>query len=76
MRMSQIALYMQMSGAVTGRGAGLRWLKLPRKRPCLPSMMPGLRYLSRGELRIASTAVRGRAGRKPGGVNASAGSAC
>lgn len=75
MRMSQIALFMQMSGSITGRGEGLRWLKLPRKRLETLGMMPGLRHLNRGGLRIASTAVRRSEGRKPGNANAPAGPA-
>lgn len=71
--MSTIALYMQMSGSITGRREGFRWLRLPRKRPETLGMSPGGRHLSRGGLRIASTAVRGVAGRKPESSNASGG---
>ncbi len=75
MRMSQIALFMQMSGSITGRCDGLRWLKLPRKRLEMLGMMPGLRHLNRGGLRIASTAVRRSEVGKPGNAHASAGAA-
>lgn len=73
--MSQIALFMQMSGSITGRCDGLRWLKLPRKRLEMLGVTPGLRHLNRGGLRIASTAVRRSEARKPGAANASIGTA-
>jgi hypothetical protein len=73
MRMSTIALYMQMNGSITGRREGLRWLRLPRKRLDTLGMVPGGRHLSRGGLRIASTAVRGKAGRQPESSHASGG---
>jgi hypothetical protein len=71
--MSTIAQFMQMSGSITGRRDGVRWLRLPRKRLDTLGMVPGGRHLSRGGLRIASTAVRGNTGRKPEGSNASVG---
>ena len=63
--MSTIALYMQMNGSITMRREGLRWLRLPRKRLDILGMVPGVQHLSRGGLRIVSTAIRGSTGRKP-----------
>jgi hypothetical protein len=58
MRMSMIAQFMKMNGAITGwRDGGFHWLRLPHGRPATLGSALGLRQAEHRGLRIASTVV-------------------
>jgi hypothetical protein len=57
MRISVIARFMQMNGAISGWRDGIHWFRLPGgKTPTIGNVF-GYRYIGRSGLRIASTVV-------------------
>jgi hypothetical protein len=76
MRVSLVARFMQMNGAITGWRDGIHWLRLPTKKTTLIGNVFGYRYIGRGGPRIASTVVSGgTAGKLAGEAHAPGSSA-
>lgn len=61
MRISRIARFMQMNGAITGWREGIRWFRLPGRRTAVIGDVFGYRFIGRGGLRIARTVTAPKA---------------
>jgi hypothetical protein len=59
MRLSMVARFMQLNGAITGwREGGIRWLQVSQRTPVTLASVLGGQHYGRQSPRIASTAVR------------------
>lgn len=75
MRMTTIARFMQMNGAISGWRDGVRWLRLPAGKTGAMTTVLGYQNTSRGGLRICSTVSGGVGGYKLRDAHASSCSA-